>query len=172
MRLRSMTLLLAACALILACSDATAPDAGSTDEVLVDPLSTVDRAGGYDSFDWEYTSTWCHEDIFFEGVFTNYWQRVLTESGRWNYVANYSDVGTGTGLTSGAEYTWHMQGTFHQNLDLNDFAPWTEKETNTIKIIGEGSAPNIIGKYRFNVTLTPGGDLVVDRESFEIDCVG
>ena len=169
-----MTPWLAACVVLVGCSDPlpTEPASGATDQVAAAPLDVADRAGDRVSFEWQYVSTWCHEDIAFEGVFTNHWHRVLTDSGRWSYVANYRDEGTGVGLTSGATYRWMTQGTFHQNLDLNDFDPWVEKEVNLIKILGDGSAPNILGKYSFNYTWTPAGDLVVDRQSFEVSCVG
>lgn len=174
MRTRSKILLLTACAMFAACSDSapTAPSAGVTGEVEASPLASVDKVGGSNTFDWQDVTTYCHEDIAFEGVFTVSWRRILTESGRWSYIANYSDEGTGVGLTSGAAYLLRMQGTFHQNLDLNDLDPWTQTEVNTIKILGDGSVPNILGKYRLKFTFTPDGELVVDRQSFEVSCLG
>ncbi|MGD8496216.1 MAG: hypothetical protein PVF05_08475 [Gemmatimonadales bacterium] len=188
MRAPTLTLLLAAGFVLAACADGpmgpgeadsvgtAATNAAPTDASPL--LAAARRRSGVQSFDFQDVDARCsnsdpdHEPILLEGTFTQHYHRVWTDSDWWNFVSNYEISGTGVGLTSGAAYTLHGEGTYgvHIGPDAIGALPYVEREVSTFLIRGEGSVPDQIEKYGFNVTVDPDGDLVVLAETFELSC--
>ena len=140
-------------------------------------MDAASLKSGESSFDFDFVETRCsaedgHEAIHIQGTFSGKWHWVRTSSDQWNYIANYSFRGTGTGLTSGAEYMLLGQGTFGQHIgsDAVGHVPWIEREVSTINFIGQGGAPNLREKYAFNYTVNANGELVVYEESIGVWC--
>ncbi len=164
---------------LVACDTADSPT-GPEAELVPTGTPLMDAASlnsGGGSFDFDFVEARCssedgHEEIHMQGTFSSRWHRVWTSSDQWNYVSNYSFRGTGTGLTSGASYELHGQGTFgvHIGPVAAGEVPWIEREVSTINFIGQGGAPNLREKYAFNYTVNANGELVIYEESVGVWC--
>jgi hypothetical protein len=164
---------------LVACNTSDSP-VGPEAELVPTGQPLMDAASlnyGEDSFDFDFVESRCsaadgHEEIHMQGTFTGQWHRAWTSSDQYNYVANYSFRGTGTGLTSGASYKLLGQGTFglHIGPDVDGQVPWIEREVSTINFIGQGGAPNMRENYAFNYTVNANGELVFDAASVTVWC--
>ena len=112
----------------------------------------------------------CVEIVDLEG-----WVQVVTNevddaAGGTRFVIHINAKGTGTGQLTGTRYQWN--DAFLHDVDIATAGGTTVFNgiTRTI-LISKGGLPNSSVFFTIHLTITPNGDVVVDRFDFTADCV-
>jgi hypothetical protein len=75
---------------------------------------------------------------------------------------------TAVGLTSGT--TYHQLGATTETQNSRGFTPLTITRTNALKLVSEGSAPNLLVQQLFHITFNANGEVTVFNDVSAIVC--
>lgn len=127
-----------------------------------------DTCERYDSFLYGYNP--CNgESVILDGSVIECYSFTTNPAGKEQL--QYREVlhGQGTG-TFGNEYVANSATNFIIHYNPGQTKVETYDITQTL--ISKGSAPNIVYTQRYHITITPDGDVVVNREVIDYKCTG
>ncbi len=89
--------------------------------------------------------------------------------GRSHGHALFRESGTGVGLMTGLAYSFSEEFIYNGSWDYTESPPsGTTTARRTMRLVSRDTA--LIEHYTMHVTVTPGGDVVVDRYDFQSEC--
>lgn len=95
----------------------------------------------------------------------------LQGAGRSHGHALFREFGTGVGLTTGSRYSFSEVFSYNGNWDYTESPPsGVARAFRTMRLVSRDTMPDLVEHYTMHVTVTPDGDVVVNRSDFSSEC--
>ena len=91
-------------------------------------------------------------------------------AGGYHYISHENIKGQGVGLDTGDKYQFNEAYNSEFNVAADDF-PFVATSRGTIRVIGQGKAPNFLIDYVEHITVNAGGEITVAFSDFEERCM-
>ena len=91
-------------------------------------------------------------------------------AGGYHYILHGNIKGQGVGLDTGDKYQFNDAYNHELNVAADEF-PFEETFRGTLRVIGQGKAPNFLIDYVEHITVNAGGEITVAFSDFEERCM-
>ena len=156
--------------------DLTLPCATACDSLSAATAPAAPRLGvvaNEHAVPFQYSIWGCGEEVLVQGTEHFVWIQgdSLQGAPHSHTKGHFRETGAGVGLTTGTQYEFVKQQTYGGNWNIDTDRPaGNSLSIGTWRLVSRDTMPDLVVRFTSHVTVTPNGDLTVDRYDFQSEC--